>query len=137
MLLLARAFLKWSYDSYFQYMIVILLYALTELGYVLNVMIERKENVVLKSSCWKEWKLNLNGLVERLFYAINLNIHLFNFRQIDRHISSVLIFLSYHISEQTILQIFGVWHQEIDLSFTNHEPLIPTIIIIWTLVWML
>ena len=32
----------------FYYMLVVLLYVLTELGYVLNVMLKRKENVVLK-----------------------------------------------------------------------------------------
>ena len=26
-----------------------------------------------------------------------------------------------------VLQVFGSWDQEIDLWFTNHEPLIPTL----------
>ena len=26
-----------------------------------------------------------------------------------------------------VLQIFGLWDQEIDSWFTNHEPLIPTL----------
>ena len=73
-------------------MIVILLYVLTELEYGLNVMLERKENVVLKMLLLKA-QSKINGLVKRLFYATNLNIHLFNSRQIDRLISPVLIFL--------------------------------------------
>ena len=76
-------------------MIVILLYVLTKLEYGLNVMLERKENVVLKMLLLKKMKAQskINGLVKRLFYATNLNIHLFNSRQIDRLISPVLIFL--------------------------------------------
>ena len=27
-----------------------------------------------------------------------------------------------------VSQIFGLWNQEIDSWFTNHEPLIPTMI---------
>ena len=50
-------------------MIVILLYVLTELGYVLNVMLKKKENVVLK--------FEINRLVEGLFYATNLNLIVF------------------------------------------------------------
>ena len=74
---------------------IILLYVLTELEHILNVMLERKGNVVLKTLLLKRAKAQpkINGLVKKLFYAINLNIHLFNSRQIDRLISSGLIFL--------------------------------------------
>ena len=75
---------------------IILLYVLTELEHILNVMLERKGNVVLKTLLLKIAKAQpkINGLVKKLFYAINLNIHLFNSRQIDRLISSGLIFQS-------------------------------------------
>ena len=61
----------------FYYMLVILLYVLTELGYVLNVMSKRKENVVLKMLLQKTTKaqLEINGLLKGLFYATNLNVH--------------------------------------------------------------
>ena len=58
-------------------MLVILLYVLTELGYVLNVMSKRKENVVLKMLLQKTTKaqLEINGLLKGLFYATNSNVH--------------------------------------------------------------
>ena len=54
-------------------MIVILLYVLTELRYVVSVMLRRKENVVLKMLLYKRAKaqLEINGLVEGLFYETN------------------------------------------------------------------
>ena len=45
-------------------MIVILLYVLTELGYVLHVMLQRKENVVLKM---------LLGLFYATYYSLISN----------------------------------------------------------------
>ena len=54
-------------------MIVILLHVLTELRYVVSVMLRRKENVVLKMLLYKRAKaqLEINGLVEGLFYETN------------------------------------------------------------------
>ena len=59
--------------------------------------------------------------------------HLFNSRQIYRHISFALVIvkLSYFRKNSSwkieVLQIFGSWDQEIDSWFTNYEPLIPTL----------
>ena len=52
-------------------MTVILLYVLTELGYVLKCYV----------------KLEINGLVEGLFYTTNLNVHLHGFVSLHDHFS--------------------------------------------------
>ena len=43
----------------FEYIIVNLFYVLTELGYVLNVILDKKENVVLKMLLLKRAKTQL------------------------------------------------------------------------------
>ena len=71
----------------------------------------------------------------KLFSFVNQS-HLFNSRQIDRqtYISALIIFKLLHFGKNDswkmeVLNIFGLWDQEIDLWFTNHEPLIPTLTI--------
>ena len=68
------------------------------------------------------------------FFSFINQSHSFNSRQIDRQISPAVIIwkLSYFSKNNSwkmeVLRIFGSWDQQIDSWFTNHEPLIPTLI---------
>ena len=63
------------------------------------------------------------------FCLSSINLIYLTLDIIDRQIWPVLIILKLYFGKNNLLkmevsQIFGLWGQEIDLSFTNHKPLI-------------
>ena len=92
----------------------------------------------LCSGITKQFKTSQNirrqNIQQNFFHFIDQS-HSVNSRQIEKQILPTLVILklSYlrknHSWKMEVLRIFASWDQEIDSSFTNHEPLFPTLLV--------